>query len=117
MVAAFLFFFNAAHFAVGLAYILSANLIAMGIFTYVKNVNNQVTKAIEDFSNPSVYCLPARFQQFKSIGSGSITSPGFVGIGTGVSGSSTPSSIFPSALITSIDGTAILTYDEDDEPP
>ncbi|EFP05195.1 CRE-SRE-45 protein [Caenorhabditis remanei] len=62
MVAAFLFFFNAAHFAVGLAYILSANLIAMGIFSYVKNVNNQVTKAIEDFSNPSVYCLPARFQ-------------------------------------------------------
>ena len=31
MVAAFLFFFNAAHFAVGLAYILSANLIAMGV--------------------------------------------------------------------------------------
>ncbi|CAL2032271.1 unnamed protein product [Caenorhabditis brenneri] len=61
-VAAILFFFNAAHFVVGLTYILSANIIAMGIFTYVKKVNNEAIHAIEDFSNPSLYCLPARFQ-------------------------------------------------------
>ncbi|CAB05740.3 Serpentine receptor class epsilon-45 [Caenorhabditis elegans] len=62
LVMGYLFFFNAAHFAVGFSIILSTNIIAMGIFTYVKHVNRQVNRAIEDFSNPSLYCLPARFQ-------------------------------------------------------
>ncbi|CAI2329423.1 unnamed protein product [Caenorhabditis sp. 36 PRJEB53466] len=61
-VASVCFFYNAAHFAFGMLFVVTPNVVALLMFTYTRNFNQRILKAIEDFSNPADYSLPARFQ-------------------------------------------------------